>query len=64
MVKNYNLDIVRADDTSALIGFNCGVKSMDDFIHDYKNGLSNSSNYVFQIYGLYLKKERLLRSLH
>ena len=40
MVKNYNLDIVRADDTSALIGFNCGVKSMDDFIHDYKNGLS------------------------
>ncbi len=34
------LDIRRADDTSALFDFNCGVKSMDDFIHDPKNGLA------------------------
>ena len=40
MEKYYNLDIVRADDTSALSDFKCGVKSMDDFIHDRKNGLA------------------------
>lgn len=34
------LDIRRADDTSALSNFKCGVKSMDDFIHDPKEGLS------------------------
>lgn len=34
------LDIRRADDTSALFDFKCGVKSMDDFIHDPKEGLS------------------------
>jgi len=34
------LDIRRADDTSALFDFNCGVKSMDDFIHDPKDGLA------------------------
>ena len=34
------LDIRRADDTSALLDFRCGVKSMDDFIHDRKNGLA------------------------
>ena len=33
------LDIRRADDTSALFDFKCGVKSMDDFIHDKENGL-------------------------
>lgn len=40
MEKNYNLDFVRADDTSALSDFRCGVKSMDDFIHDHDNGLA------------------------
>ena len=34
------LDIRRADDTSALFNFKCGVKSMDDFIHDPNNGLA------------------------
>jgi hypothetical protein len=34
------LDIRRADDTSALFDFKCGVKSMDDFIHDPKDGLA------------------------
>ena len=34
------LDIRRADDTSALFDFKCGVKSMDDFIHDHENGLA------------------------
>ena len=34
------LDIRRADDTSALFDFKCGVKSMDDFIHDQKDGLA------------------------
>ena len=40
MEKSYNLDIVRADDTSALIDFMCGVPSMDNFIHDKENGLA------------------------
>ena len=40
MEKNYNLDIRRADDTSALCDFKCGVPSMDDFIHDAENGLA------------------------
>lgn len=40
MEKSYNLDIVRADDTSALIDFICGVPSMDNFIHDKENGLA------------------------
>lgn len=31
---------MRAEDTSALHGFYCGVKSMDDFIHDKTNGLA------------------------
>ena len=34
------LDIRRADDISALLDFRCGVKSMDDFIHDHENGLA------------------------
>ena len=34
------LDIRRADDTSALFDFKCGVKSMDDFIHNPKDGLA------------------------
>lgn len=34
------LDIRRADDTSALFKFRCGVQSMDDFIHDPKDGLA------------------------
>lgn len=34
------LDIRRADDTSALFNFRCGVKSMDDFIQDPKDGLA------------------------
>lgn len=39
MDGNYNLNIVRVDDTSALSDFYCGVKPMDDFIHDPVNGL-------------------------
>lgn len=34
------LDIRRADDISPLLSFKCGVKSMDDFIHDHENGLA------------------------
>jgi ribosomal protein S18 acetylase RimI-like enzyme len=34
------IDIRRADDTSALFDFQCGVQSMDDFIHDPDNGLA------------------------
>lgn len=33
------ITLKRADDTSALISFYCGVKSMDDFIHDRAEGL-------------------------
>lgn len=40
MEKSYNFDIVRADDTSALSNFRCGVPSMDRFIHDHENGLA------------------------
>ena len=40
MEKKYNYDIVRADDTSALTAFYCGVTSMDNFIHDQENGLA------------------------
>ena len=40
MEKKYNLKIVRADDTSALNSFRCGVPSMDLFIHDRENGLA------------------------
>lgn len=40
MEKSYNLDIVRADDTSALSNFTCGVPSMDNFIHDHEQGLA------------------------
>lgn len=34
------LDIRRADDTSALLNFKCGVKFMDDFIRNKENGLA------------------------
>lgn len=40
MEKRYNVRIERALDTSALSGFKCGVKSMDDFIHDQEKGLA------------------------
>lgn len=40
MEEFYNVDIRRAGDTSALKSFYCGVKSMDDFIHDDVNGLA------------------------
>lgn len=33
-------DFKRADDTSALLNFKCGIKAMDDFIHDKENGLA------------------------
>ncbi len=33
-------DIVRVSDTSVLADFKCGVKSMDDFIHDKQKGLA------------------------
>lgn len=39
------LDIRRADDTSALLDFRCGVKSMDDFIHNQENGLAKFIKY-------------------
>ena len=39
MEKKYNIRIERAADTSALSNFRCGVKSMDDFIHNKRNGL-------------------------
>ncbi len=39
MEKKYNIRIERAADTTALSNFRCGVKSMDDFIHDKENGL-------------------------
>ena len=32
--------IIRAEDTSALKNFKCGIQSMDDFIHDEYNGLA------------------------
>ena len=38
MEKRYYVRIERALDTSALSGFKCGVKSMDDFIHDQEKG--------------------------
>ena len=34
------IDIRRADDTSALFDFRCGVDSMDDFIHNREEGLA------------------------
>ena len=37
---NNNWIIKRADDTSALFNFKCGVKAMDDFIHDKEKGLA------------------------
>lgn len=40
MEKKYCLRIERAIDTSALSDFKCGVKSMDDFIHDQEKGLA------------------------
>ena len=40
MEKKYNIRIERAADTSALSDFWCGVKSMDDFIHDTEKGLA------------------------
>ena len=39
MDKEYELDIKRADETSALSDFYCGIESMDIFIHDKENGL-------------------------
>lgn len=33
-------EIVRVDDTSALVNFRCGIKAMDDFIHDKEKGLA------------------------
>lgn len=39
------IEIKRADNTSALSDFRCGVKSMDDFIHDKKNGLAKFIEY-------------------
>ncbi|MDE6690018.1 MAG: N-acetyltransferase [Prevotella sp.] len=39
------LDIRRADDTSALLDFRCGVKSMDNFIHNQENGLAKFIKY-------------------
>lgn len=39
MEKFYDVKMVRADDTSALVDFNCGIPKMDKFIHDLENGL-------------------------
>ena len=40
MEEHYNINIKRAEDTSALKDFVCGVPSMDSFIQDQENGLS------------------------
>lgn len=40
MERKSNFRFVRADDTSALSDFRCGVPSMDNFIHDRENGLA------------------------
>lgn len=37
---NKELSIRRADDTSALLNFKCGIKAMDDFVHDKEKGLA------------------------
>ena len=34
---NKELSIRRADDTSALLNFKCGIKAMDDFMHSVNN---------------------------
>lgn len=45
MEKKSKIYIKRADNTSALCDFKCGVKAMDDFIHDRENGLSKFISY-------------------
>lgn len=40
MERKSNFKFIRADDTSALSDFRCGVPSMDNFIHDRENGLA------------------------
>lgn len=37
---NNEYDFRRVDDTSTLLNFKCGIKPMDDFIHDKENGLA------------------------
>jgi len=63
MEKYYNLDIVRVDDTSALTDFKCGVKSMDDFIHDRENGLAKFIRLRLSNLWVVLVKARQLLSL-
>lgn len=43
---NKELSIRRADDTSALLNFKCGIKAMDDFIHDKEKGLARLKKIV------------------
>lgn len=45
MGKKSKIFIRRADDASALYNFECGIKPMDDFIHDKENGLSKFIGY-------------------
>lgn len=39
-MSKQGLTIERADETLALFDFKCGIKCMDDFIHDKENGLA------------------------
>lgn len=45
MERKSKLIIKRADNTSALSGFRCGIKAMDDFIHNDSYGLSKFIEY-------------------
>lgn len=45
MERKSKIYIKRADNTSALCDFKCGIKAMDDFIHDKANGLSKFISY-------------------
>lgn len=55
-----SLHIKRADDISALFDFKCGVKSMDDFIHDEENGLSKFISYKLSTLWLVYESEKVV----
>lgn len=51
--------IKRADDISVLFNFRCGVKAMDDFIHDKEKGWPNILNSSCLNFGLSMKEKKL-----
>lgn len=55
-----SLYIKRADDTSALFDFKCGVKSMDDFIHDKVNGLDKFISYKISTLWLVYEDDKVV----